>query len=137
EFRLGYGSWIAVLTTYAFGAVILVALVQFLIHLEHYRNETERVALYTQDSAALNQLLHELDSQLTRDEMGKTISRFESRYIGDQTERPATEFKKVYLAGNPQARIIELAKPRSASHTAAAYMAKQRLERSALSVKAY
>jgi len=137
EFRLGYGSWIAVLTTYAFGAVILVALVQFLVHLEHYRSETERVAIYSQDSAALNQLLYELDSPLTRDEMGKSISRFETRYIGDETDRPATELKKAYLAGRPQTRVVELAKARSASHTAAANMAKQRLERSDLAVKAY
>ncbi len=125
------------LTTYALGAVILVVLVQFMIHLERFGNETERVAHYTQETAALNQLLHELGSPLPREEIGKALARFEDRYIGDQADYPEPEFKKAYLSGAPRARVIELAKAMSARQAAAANMARQRLERSDLAVKAY
>jgi signal transduction histidine kinase len=147
EFRPGHGSWIAVLVTYVFGAAILFALAQFLINFERFGTETHRVGLQTQDAAALTQLLHELNDPISREEMGKVISRFEARYSDDRTvrvepsrargARDATELLDAYREGKPRTRIVELAEARSDAEMAAAKKAMQRLERSKLAVRAY
>jgi len=137
-----------VLVTYAFGAVILFALVQFLIYFERYDADAHRAGLYAQDTAATAQLLHELNSGMSRDEMIKAISRYEVRYVGDPAAGMArpdasasrdapTALMEAHRQGKSRTTIIALAKAWADTEMAAAARANQHLERSNLAVKGY
>ncbi|HEU4651945.1 MAG TPA: HAMP domain-containing sensor histidine kinase [Croceibacterium sp.] len=82
ELKPGHGSWIAVLVTYALGAAILFALVQFLTGFERFTTAVEQAEARARDQAAVARLLHDLDGADSRASTGRALARFEASQAG-------------------------------------------------------
>ena len=78
ELKPGHGSWISVLVTYALGAAILFALVQFLSGFERYSDAVQEADARVRGNAAVAQLLRDLDAADSRDEEDRALALFEA-----------------------------------------------------------
>jgi signal transduction histidine kinase len=143
EFESSRKSWIAVLVAYAFGALILLALAQFLIIFEGFAEEANRTDALAQTNVAATQLLRDLDSASSREAEGRAIARFEQRLAAAEAAAEGSargdgmvaELVTSYRQGATKAALVPLAEQLAEEWASEAEGARSRAERSNLAVK--
>lgn len=146
ELEPGRGSWITVLITYSFGALMLFVLFQFTISSQQFGDELERVDVLVQENSVTEQLLRELDASNSRQEAASALARFEKRYIrlqaidgvsaADPSDRQAAaELLKLRRDGASREQIGLFATELADARASDARIASQRAQELHLAVK--
>jgi signal transduction histidine kinase len=138
ELKPGHGSWISVLVTYAFGAAILFALLQFLIGFERFSDAVQEADARARGSAAVAELLRELEAADSRDSRDRAFARFEAKdAAGDagDTGQAAAELAARHQAGAPPQELLRQAGQLAESAAAEGEAARDRAERARRAVR--
>jgi len=133
ELKPGRGSWIAVLVTYAFGAAILFALVQFLIGFERFSDDVRDAAARARGHAAIVELLRELDAAGSRAATGRALARFEADHAGAAGEAVAEIAAQQQQGASPRA-TVRLVEQLAAARAAEAEVARRNADLSSRAV---
>jgi signal transduction histidine kinase len=131
ELKPGHGSWISVLVTYAFGAAILVALVQFLVGFERFTDTAQDAEARARGSVALALLLRGLDTAESRDARGRLLERFETDHADDGATgagAAVTALTARHRAGASQQETVQLAEQLAEAAAVEAGAARNRAE---------
>lgn len=131
------------LVTYAFGALILFALAQFLISFERFAEEARRADSLTRDNAAVVQLLRDLGGAASREEAGTALARFKQRHLSEaipeegagEVRGAVAELDTSYQEGASRTALALQAEQLAEAAAAAAEGARLRADQSSLAVK--
>jgi signal transduction histidine kinase len=140
ELKPGHGSWISVLVTYAFGAAILVALIQFLIGFERFADAAQDADARARSSVAVTALLYELDASDSDDSRARVLARFEADHAGDGAGTAGAAVAALaerHRAGASHQQIVRLAEQLAETGAAEAEAARSRAERSRRAIRGH
>jgi signal transduction histidine kinase len=148
ELESDRGSWVTVLLTYSFGALILFVLFRFTVGFQQFGDALERAGILAQEHAAMEQLLRDLDPADSGLETASALERFDKRYTrlettdgvpGLDADIPdaAAELEKLRLEGAARDRIRLFASELADAHEFAARIASQRAQELGVTVKVW
>lgn len=131
------------LVTYAFGALILFGLAQFLIGFSRFADDVRRADALARDHAVVEQLLYDLDTADSLEGTGNAIARFAAGYVGEETAdgNPAAAREAVaqvvtpYREGASRTAIMVAAQRLADTGASGLEAARQRAEQSGFAVR--